>query len=65
MPQAQLELSLQLQQVGSFLVNVWPLSLENLVEALRLKARLSHSEVNIGDPTADVWRKLYCWVSGG
>lgn len=64
MPGEQI-LTLQLEQVGALIINVWPLSLEDLVEALGLQGRPRHREVDKCDSRADVWWELHRGVTGG
>ena len=50
MAQAQLELSLQLQQIAPLLINIRTLRLEHLVQTLRLQAGPCHGKVDERHP---------------
>ena len=52
-------LTLQLEEIGSFGVDVRPLGLEHLVEALALKTASGHCEVDKGHSGAEIGRKLH------
>lgn len=51
-------LTLQLEEVGAFLIHVGPLGLQDLVETLALKAAACHREVDKCNTGAQVWWEL-------
>ncbi|KAH6607744.1 hypothetical protein Trco_004057 [Trichoderma cornu-damae] len=65
LPQMDLELALQLDEVRAPLVHVGALRLEHVVERLGLEAALGDREVDKGGAAADVRRERGRRVSGG
>lgn len=51
-------LTLQFEEVRAFLIHIRPLSLENLIETLTLKAAACHSEVDKCNTRAQIWWEL-------
>lgn len=51
-------LTLQFQEVGAFLIHIWPLGLENLIETLALKAAACHGEVDKCNTRTQIWWEL-------
>ena len=57
-PEPELELALELEEVRALLIDVGALRLEDLVEALHLQRAPRDGEVDHGDPGADVGPEL-------
>ena len=59
------EFTLHLDQVGSTLVDIWSLGLEDVVQRLGLQTALRDSEVDECRPAANIWCEHCRGIAGG